>query len=310
MANKIINFHDVYDKDWFEKTILIIKKKYQIVGPKQIEEYVNNKIKLSNSCLITVDDGDRTFYDVIFPILLKHQIPAILFVSPKIIINNENFWFQEIRDFDKANLSKIISNYYNADLSNYFYLAILKNSKIEDVLKIIIAYKQQYNYKFERQYNLSIDQLKEIHYSNIIKIGAHTQNHPILKNESDEISKKEITDSINELGVILNDKVHYFAYPNGKPNLDYSKREFFFLKENGIRLAFTTEPHNLSADSSPFEIPRYGISHGSTTFVKSKLLLGMYWELIKNIKGTSEENLRREIQRKVSLDGSMVLPRT
>jgi len=30
MANKVINFHDVYDQAWFEKTLLILNKKYLI----------------------------------------------------------------------------------------------------------------------------------------------------------------------------------------------------------------------------------------------------------------------------------------
>jgi poly-beta-1,6-N-acetyl-D-glucosamine N-deacetylase len=302
MANKIINFHDVYDKDWFEKTILILKKKYQIIGVEKVDEYLYSKIKLRNSCLITIDDGDRTFYDVIFPILLKHKLPAILFVSPKIIMNNQNFWFQEIRDFEKTNLNKIICNYFNNDLSEYSNGSILKNCKIEDIWKIIKIYKEQYNFQSKKQYNMNINQLKEVHESKIVKIGAHTENHPILGNENDETSKKEISESIQNLKAILNCEIHYFAYPNGTPNLDYNKREVLFLKENGIRLAFSTESRNLSINSSPFEIPRFGISYGSAAFVKTKLQLGRYWEIIKNIKSVSEENLRRKIQTKISLD--------
>lgn len=299
MANKIINFHYVYDKDWFEKTILILKKKYQIIGAEKVDEYLYSKIKLRNSCLITIDDGDRTFYDVIFPILLKYQLPAILFVSPKIIMNNQNFWFQEIRDFDKTNLNKIICNYFNNDLSEYSNGSILKNCKIEDIWKIINEYKNKYGFQSKKQYNMSIEQLKEVHKSKIVKIGAHTQNHPILRNENNETSKKEITESILDLEGIIDDKVHYFAYPNGTPNLDYNNREVSYLKENGIRLAFTTEARNLSIDVSPLEIPRYGISYGSAAFVMTKLQLGKYWESIKSIKSVSEENIRRKIQRKI-----------
>lgn len=299
MANKIIIFHDVYDKNWFEETVLILKKKYQIIGAEKVDEYLYSKIKLRNSCLITIDDGDRTFYDVIFPILLKHKLPAILFVSPKIIMNNQNFWFQEIRDFEKTNLNKIICNYFNNDLSEYSNGSILKNCKIEDIWKIIKIYKEQYNFQSKKQYNMNINQLKEVHESKIVKIGAHTENHPILGNETDETSKKEISESIQNLQAILDDEIHYFAYPNGIPNLDYNKREVLFLKENGIRLAFSTESRNLSIDSSPFEIPRFGISYGSAAFVKTKLQLGRYWEIIKNIKSVSEENLRRKIQTKI-----------
>lgn len=301
MANKVINFHDVHDQVWFEKTLLILKNKYNLIGVEKVEDLFYKKHRLQNSCLITIDDGDRTFYDIMFPILIKHQIPAILFVSPKITSNNENFWFQEIREFDKSKLNKLISKYCKTDLSQYPNWAILKTLKIEDIWKIIDEYEKQNIHIAKKQYNMNNEQLKEVHASKIVKIGAHTLNHPILRNESNDVSKKEITDSVRNLETILNDKVHYFAYPNGIPGLDFNEREVSFLKENGIKLAFSTESRNLSIGFSPFEIPRYGLSLGSDAFIKAKLLLGRYWDTIKNLKSKSEARIRKEIQTKISL---------
>ena len=302
MANKVINFHDVYDQAWFEKTLLILNKKYNLISIEKLEEFFYDNHKLHNSCLITIDDGDRTFYDVMFPILIKHKIPAILFVSPKITSNNENFWFQEIRQFDEIKLNRLISNSYKTDLSQYPNWAILKTLTIEDIWRIIGEYKMQNKNVAEKHFNINIEQLKEVHASKIVKIGAHTQNHPILQNESDEISKKEITDSIRNLEIILNDKVHYFAYPNGIPSLDFNQREVSFLKENGIKLAFSTESRDFSIVSRPFEIPRYGISLGSEVFIKAKLLLGRHWDTIKKLKTKSETRIRKEIRTKLSLE--------
>lgn len=231
MANRVINFHDVYNKNWFEQTLLILKRKYTIISIRELDDFFYKGKTLQNTCLITVDDGDKTFYEVMYPVLLKLQLPAILFVSPKIITNKENFWFQEIRHFDKIRLNKIIFDYYHTDLQAYTNGSILKNCSIHDIWEIIRTYKEQTNDQETKTYNMSLEQLKEVHQSKIVTIGAHTQNHPILKNEVDEKSKTEIQDSIDGLETLLQDKIYYFAYPNGTPDVDYTQREMSFLQE-------------------------------------------------------------------------------
>ena len=82
--NKILNFHLVNDGDWFDKIIRIIRSRYNMVSIGTLEQYYRGEISLKNACHITVDDGDETFYRVIYPVLKKYNIPASLYVSPKI----------------------------------------------------------------------------------------------------------------------------------------------------------------------------------------------------------------------------------
>ena len=135
----------------------------------------------------------------------------------------------------------------------------------------------------------------------MVVIGAHTLNHPILKNETAERSKIEIVDSINELEEIVNHEIKYFAYPNGIPFLDFDEREFEYLNSKKIRLAFSTESRNFSKESNLLSIPRFGISFGNHYFVKTKLLLGKNWEFIKNLKSKGEKSTRLEIKKELKL---------
>ena len=59
---KIINFHDTKDSSWFEKTMVILKSKYNMISVKDLEKYYTKGQSLNNSCHITVDDGAKTFY--------------------------------------------------------------------------------------------------------------------------------------------------------------------------------------------------------------------------------------------------------
>src|SRR4051812_40576414 len=106
--NKIVNFHVVSDPVWFEEVILFLKSRYKMISIQSLHEYMSGSVEAGNLCHITVDDGDNTFYENIYPVLKKHKVPASLFVSPKICEGKCNFWFQEISGYDQRKLREII----------------------------------------------------------------------------------------------------------------------------------------------------------------------------------------------------------
>ena len=108
--NKIVNFHVVSDPVWFEEVILFLKSRYKMISIQSLHEYMSGDVEVGNLCHITVDDGDKTFYENIYPVLKKHNVPASLFVSPKICEGKCNFWFQEIVGYDQIELIEIITN--------------------------------------------------------------------------------------------------------------------------------------------------------------------------------------------------------
>ena len=104
--NRVIMFHTIRDKDWFERVVLLLGKKYKFVSADDVEDYYYKSKNLKNACLLTVDDGDLTSFEVIYPVLKKHNVPGVFFVSPKISRRDGmlNFWFQEIENCDKDKL--------------------------------------------------------------------------------------------------------------------------------------------------------------------------------------------------------------
>ena len=302
---KVINFHDIRSVNWFEQTLNILKNKFNLVDIKEIENFYYNGKTLKNSCHLTIDDGDKTFYDIIYPVLKKMNIPATLFVSPKICADLSNFWFQEIRVMDPDKMKKIISEDYKIDLNilqPYSIFVIFKNLKISQIWALIGRYKSLHNILPMENQNMSIEQLKEIDRYGLVTIGAHTMNHPILANESDETSEQEIVDSIRGLENILAHEVNYFAYPNGTPNLDFSLREIEILKNNNCSLAFSVEKKDFKLTDNPFSIPRYGLTTGGKYFIKAKILLGKKWDLIKNMGSKDEVSLRLELKKKINFN--------
>lgn len=281
--NLIIYFHAVDNIDWFEKTIILLKRKFQMINIHQLDQFYQGELELNQACHITIDDGDLSFYNNIFPILKKHNVPATLFISPSICRDSSNFWFQDLYHLNKEILIKqlenlnIIPNNFIRNLGDVS--STMKCLPIRDILSIIHNSKSLHS-RCNKPRNINLSQLIEIADNDLIEIGAHTLNHPILSNEDDKTSCYEISKSILLLESFLGKKIQYFAYPNGIPNIDFGEREMKFLKNNGVKLALSTEPKVFSLKDNPLSIPRLSISNGSILFIIIKLFLFRYWKII------------------------------
>ena len=100
-TNLSLTFHKIPSAYWFKNTMITIKKFFNFISIEDIEAYYYYKKDFNNCCHICFDDGDITFYEYAFPVLKEMRIPATLFVSPKIIQDDGNFWFQELYDMAK-----------------------------------------------------------------------------------------------------------------------------------------------------------------------------------------------------------------
>jgi len=290
--NKVINFHLVNNLAWFDHMICYLKSKYQLVSADTLLSLYNGECELENSCHITVDDGDNSFYEIIFPVLKKYNVPASLFVSPKICEENLNFWFQEIEGYDTGKLKLIITQRLGTpptSLEKFSVASILKTLLISQIHEVISEYQQVTATTPKPFQNMTVENLVEVDGSGLVSIGAHTLNHPILKNEDDAHSLLETVTSVERLARILKHDINYFAYPNGIPGVDFTDREQNYLAKAGIKLAFSTEAKNLSVTNNKMSIPRVGVSNAENMlFLKSKLSFGSPWDTLKKLKPGGE----------------------
>lgn len=302
-TNLALFFHDVPSTDWFRSTLEAVRNIYSFVSIQDVEAYYYSDRKFNNRCLITFDDGCRSFYEKVFPVLREMNVPAALFVSPKIIAGRLNYWFQELgyiksRIGDallRETIRKTLSCDY-ANLSKYSIASIFKCMKIKDILLLLESIKEKHKINIDQQYNITESELLKLSDSGLISIGAHTMNHPILSNETDQDAEKEIRESIEKLSQMMNRKVQYFAYPNGKAGLDYGTREQSILQENNIRLALTTQTKFFNMKANPLAIPRggfSGIKSENKAWILTKLCLIPIWDKIRR---GAEERERSELK--------------
>lgn len=301
---KIVNFHRVDDGLWFDHVICFLKSRFELLTMERLEQCHLTGTTARRACHITVDDGDRSFYEVIFPVLKKRDVPASIYVSPMVCEDETNYWFQEVQGYDQIELKRIIADTLSVPLDRikkYGSDSILKTQPIVTIHEIISRYLKKTRTGEKGFQNMSVANLKEVDRSGLITIGAHTVNHPILSNEDDKTSNYEISESIDELSALLGHEVRYFAYPNGIPTMDFGEREQRYLKNAGVRMALTTESRNISTGDDPTRIPRIGISGGEdTAYFRTKLTLSCLWGTLARLKRNGEFRERLELDRIVS----------
>lgn len=308
-TNVLALFHCVPSMNWFADTLNTIKRMYKFISIEDVESYYYADREFNNCCHVCFDDGHRTFYDSAFPVLKEMKIPATLFLSPKVVCEESNYWFQEV-DYIRSHVQDIRirericetlgCNY--AQIEGYSIFSLFKSMKLRDILRVIdfIKEKDCINACTKHNINMTRDQLIELIDSEIVTLGAHTMNHPILANESNDDAEKEIGESVEELSKILNRDVRHFAYPNGT-KLDYGIREQLILRKKGIKLAFGGNRAFFDKTTDPLGVPRFGFSVSggeNTSVILSKLLLVPVWDSMRNMArgGKTEAKERKEIK--------------
>lgn len=90
-----------------------------------------------------------------------------------------------------------------------------------------------------------------------MEIGGHTVSHPILARLPFERARAEIAEGKAHLESIIGDRVRVFAYPNGRPGVDYSAEHVAAVKEAGFEAAVSTAMGSASLDSDIYQLPRF-----------------------------------------------------
>lgn len=76
---RVIAFHDVPDRAWFERVVARLIDKYNVISPDAFvtRDYDTDRINV----LLTFDDGYRSWVDVVLPVLETYRVRGLFFVT-------------------------------------------------------------------------------------------------------------------------------------------------------------------------------------------------------------------------------------
>lgn len=252
--------HDEKSIEEFERTLLWFKNRYNLISYDQLREYLKGNLPLKNACMLSVDDGWRSTYEVIFPVMKKHHVPITIFVSPEVCEKETNFWYFTYKYLNQEEIKDVIirRKHFSADVRSFAADMVLKELPIDEVYDILDEVKNNHPEVIIPRGFVNTKELLEMKKSGLLEIGAHSLLHPILANESQERSEFEIMKSVSDLSSLIDTNVRTFAYPNGIEGLDYGQREMSLMGQIGVEMAFSVDPDCITVESNPLSLPRWG----------------------------------------------------
>lgn len=229
----ILLFHDI-KPDIANKTLLFLKKNYNIISLKNFIKYLNKEILSipNNSLIITFDDGHIGNYKL-KEIFIKNDLPVTIFLCAGLINTFRHYWFKYENIKSKSELKKLNNN------ERLFFLEA-------------IGFNQQKDFDYPQA--LTMNQINEM--KNLVDFQSHTLFHPILPMCNNEESYFEIVESKNKLEKEFKLDIYAIAFPNG----DYTEREIEYCKSAGYKCAITVDYGFNTKNTDPFKLKRLSVN--------------------------------------------------
>jgi peptidoglycan/xylan/chitin deacetylase (PgdA/CDA1 family) len=271
----------------FEKQILFLSKKYNLIGLRRLAELLIDKLPVPpDSLVVTFDDGWKDNYICAYPVLNKYGAPAIIFLTTDYIGTGKIFWFLQASillantDLSREQLRELIAKHerntgqgkitQNAGpegtgsvLSDRdWFIEKLKRidaDKIPAVLKELSARGTlTANVAKESGAMLTWEEVLEMS-SNGIDFGSHGCSHRIMTALTVAEIEKELTQSKEIIERKLGREVSIFAYPNG----DYNDHIRELVKKRGYICALTTgNRKDRESNADIYSLPRINVHDG------------------------------------------------
>jgi len=215
---------------------------------------------------VTFDDGYADNALCALPVLEKHGIPATIFVCTG-FLDGGRMWNDSVIEVIRKLPAETLE-LRELNLGSYALGTVAERlTAVEDIIGQIKHLDPQDRIAIVRQIErrvselptdlmMTSDQVRLLAHRGIT-IGAHTVNHPILASVPDDVARNEIAACKSGLEALLQGDVDLFAYPNGKPELDYGPAHPEMVKELNFKAAVSTHWGVGTGSSDRFQLPRF-----------------------------------------------------
>lgn len=190
------------------------------------------------SVLVTFDDGYRSVLQPALPVLERYEVPAVVFVCTGPAQRGELLWYDAMERRGRA------SEIERAKRLSYARWRVL----LDEVRKPAE--------ESDERAVMTPGEVGSLAKHQLVEIGAHSVDHPVLSQLSVDAQRRQIVDSIDTLRDWTAKPIRAFAYPNGQRG-DFTDDTIRMVQECGIDAAFSTEPRIAACDDPMRGCPRF-----------------------------------------------------
>ena len=251
-------------KELFDKHLIYLTKKYNVIPLNKLIEAINNKNWNqipSYPLILTFDDGHRGNYNL-FDVCKVHKVNPTIYVCTKIVNSLRGFWFNSVKDSEKD------------------FLKRLSQKKRMEFLKKKYNFFQNKNFLSNKRQALNKYEILKM--KKIFDFQSHSRYHAILPTCKNKECFEDIKNSKKDLKKIFKYPFDHFSYPNG----DYSSREVIFLKKTKYFSGRTCDIGWNDYSTNPFKLKICLISDNSSLLMLKAQLSGVTGYLRYLTKGS------------------------
>ena len=232
--------HDQRKMPFEELVKWLLKYDFHFITPQELYSFVKGcKLENEKNIWLSFDDGWRSNYTEILPVLLKYNIPATIFVATK-GVEDGYYWFDRAFQNRESKLYSIVDELWS--MPDYDRKQIIEKLPL---------------YKGERE-TMNPEELKKMSDSKLVSWGNHTHDHVMSDNCTEDELCAEIDKCQRMMYQYVGDKCDFiYSYPNG----NYDDRSYQIVKNFGFKMAVTTELGRVFIGSDPFRIKRNEIKN-------------------------------------------------
>jgi peptidoglycan/xylan/chitin deacetylase (PgdA/CDA1 family) len=251
----------------FDRQLAVLQAWFRILPLREAVARLRAGTLPPRAACVTFDDGYADNATTALPILRRRGVPATFFVASG-FLGGGRMWNDTVIETVRAakhasidarciGLGMLPISTADAKRSAVArLLAALKYLPMERRAAGVEMLRDNAQVRLQGGPMMSEEHVRCLH-RNGMEIGAHTVNHPILAKLDQEAALAEIENSKVQLQTITGAPVTLFAYPNGKPGLDYRKEHVSMVQKLGFEAAVSSAWGVANAASDPYQLPRF-----------------------------------------------------
>jgi peptidoglycan/xylan/chitin deacetylase (PgdA/CDA1 family) len=255
------------DSGLFEIHMRAISRTFRVLGLDEAIMRLRDGTLPARALCITFDDGYRDNYEFACPVLRKYGLTATFFIASGFLGEGRMFHDTIVESIRRIPPSGLDLSWLGLGLRtarDTAALATLANDIVATVKYMPPDAQAEACERLESMASGPLPQDLMMTPEQVralpglgMSVGAHTHNHPILSRIAPSAALSEIQTNRNVLTSLMGSVPTFFAYPNGKPGLDYGAEHVAMVKQAGFSGAVSVAEGSVTDATDPFQLPRF-----------------------------------------------------
>ena len=266
----------------FECQLRLLERTRRVISLSDMVDGLIEQRDMRNTVAITFDDGYLDNHTLALPLLQKHGLTATFYVSSGFL--NGGVMFHDVLvetvrhapsgaldlglvDAPKVTLGDVPSRIQALQtlVRQIKYLDPEQRAALSERLLHALGSKAP------KHLMMDDAQVRNMARAGM-SVGGHTHQHQILARLDEATAWQEICSNAASLSTLTGQRVTSFAYPNGKPGIDYCAPHVDMVRRAGFLNAVSTRNGVGLRQAPRFELPRFVLNETSTVGIVLRML--------------------------------------